>query len=209
MSAMCSGDNVAEGTRRAGPWRRRARPSGRVRRPEVHAAPRPVRSDSIRNRRCVYGRGVVIVARTYTYGAPAEDAVLFGGCRAQDVDAWDPVFRAQGEGKVYVEAGDSDPSPPNSSLTRATVRRFSLAGANPVQHPMPNRRARAQALIDNRQTNLRMEVHAVHLSPLATTDKKLSMAQLWAEATALRSRLAWDIFAPPLAYPSESCDRIQ
>ena len=31
----------------------------------------------------------------------------------------------------------------------------------------------AQTLVDNRQTNRRIELHAVHLLPLTTTDKGL------------------------------------
>ena len=39
---------------------------------------------------------------------------------------------------------------------------------------MPNRRPRlvmAQPLVDNRQSNRRIELHAVHLLPLAITNK--------------------------------------
>ena len=56
----------------------------------------------------------------------------------------------------------------------------------------------AQSLLDNRQTNRRIELHAVHPSPLVATDKGPSVAQFCAAATGPPDRSAWGIIPPPL-----------
>ena len=68
-----------------------------------------------------------------------------------------------------------------SSLGRRTgfVRRYP-GGADVAQHLLHRpavdaeptaRLVMAQTLVDNRQSNRRIELHAVHLLPLATTNK--------------------------------------
>ena len=56
----------------------------------------------------------------------------------------------------------------------------------------------AQSLVDNSQTNRRIELHAVHPSPLVATDKGPSVAQFCAAATGPPDRSAWGIIPPPL-----------
>ena len=56
----------------------------------------------------------------------------------------------------------------------------------------------AQTLLDNSQTNRRIELHAVHPSPLVATDKGPSVAQFCAAATRPPGRSAWCIIPPPL-----------
>ena len=56
----------------------------------------------------------------------------------------------------------------------------------------------AQTLVHNRQSNHCIELHALYLLPLATTDKGLSMAQFCAVATRPPGRLTWCIIPSPL-----------
>ena len=58
----------------------------------------------------------------------------------------------------------------------------------------------AQSLVDNSQTNRRIELHAVHPSPLVATDKGPSVAQFCAAATGPPGRSAWGIIPPPLTH---------
>ena len=62
----------------------------------------------------------------------------------------------------------------------------------------PARLVMAQTLVDNRQSNRRIELHAVHLLPLVATDKGPWLAHFCAAATGPSSRSAWCIIPPPL-----------
>ena len=107
------------------------------------------------------------------------------------------------------DAGEPVQLRPPDRLRPAVARRRRIAQHllhRPAVDAEPTARlVMAQTLVDNRQSNRRIELHAVHLPPLVATDKGPWLAQFCAAATGPPGRSAWSIIPPPLTVGRKYC----